>query len=517
MEGQVSALSAVTLPSGTPTEPMSRTARLHRWNDPRLTSTPVIAGLPALLTLLVAGIGLGGRQLWRDEHASWWAAMLSYPDLIELLRSRDVVFAPYYGGLHLWTAVFGDSAPALRLPSLLWMASAAALVALLGRRLYGAPTGLTAGLLFALLPIVSRYAAEARPYAQVIALTTASSLLLLRALERPSRLRWVAYALAVAATGLSHLVALTVLVAHAVPVLRETRRLPHREVLRRAAPWAAATGAGLVVVAPMAYLGSRQSGQISWIDEPTWAGVLKLPANLAGSVAVAAVLLVLALIGVTAGRWPALLLGAWVLTGPLLALATFDQFQLFFFRYLLYTVPAWVLLAAAGTLRVARAVGGGRAPARAAAVAVVLITVAVLGLPRQQMFRSDLVEDEHGFRDAGAFVAAQAAPGDGIVFDGYRHLRRAMAYELRDADPRPVDVLLAQPAQERGSYAAAECRKPAECLGDVRRVWLVTTQGGTDPLRRVDGARGAALRDRFVVARVAQFHRIRVVELVASR
>jgi len=78
-------------------------------------------------------------------------------------------------------------------------------------------------------------------------------------------------------------------------------------------------------------------------------------------------------------------------------------------------------------------------------------------------------------------------------------------------------VLLAQPAQERGSYAAAECRKPAECLGDVRRVWLVTTQGGTDPLRRVDGARGAALRDRFVVARVAQFHRIRVVELVASR
>ena len=509
-------LSAVTLPPGRPTERASGAAWLSGRHGERLGSTPVVAGLPALLTLLVAGFGLGGRQLWRDEHASWWAASLSYPDLIELLRQRDVVFAPYYAGLHLWTAVFGDSATALRLPSLLWTAAAAALIALLGRRLYDAPTGLTAGLLFAVLPVVSRYAAEARPYAQVIALTVAATLLLLRALEQPSRLRWAAYAAAVAALGLSHLVALTVLVAHAVPVLRETRRLPHREVLRRATPWAAATGGALVLVAPMAYLGSRQSGQISWIDEPTWLGVLKLPASLAGSWAVAGVLLVLALIGATARRWPALLLGVWLLTGPLLTLVTFDQFQLFYFRYLLYTVPAWVLLAAAGILRIARAVGGARAPVRAAAVAVVLVTVALLGLHQQRVFRSDLVEDEHAFRDAGAFVAAQAAPGDGIVFDGYRHLRRAMAYELRDADPRPADVLLNRPPQERGSYAATECREPAGCLDGVRRVWLVTTRGGTDPLRRVDGARGEALRDRFVVARVAQFHRIRVVELVAE-
>ena len=80
----------------------------------------------------------------------------------------------------------------------------------------------------------------------------------------------------------------------------------------------------------------------------------------------------------------------------------------------------------------------------------------------------------------------------------------------------PADVLLNRPPQERGSYAATECREPAGCLDGVRRVWLVTTRGGTDPLRRVDGARGEALRDRFVVARVAQFHRIRVVELVAE-
>ena len=61
--------------------------------------------------------------------------------------------------LHVWMAAFGDSADAMRAPSVLAMAGAAACVALIGRRLAGNRAGLLAGLVFALVPSVTRFAA----------------------------------------------------------------------------------------------------------------------------------------------------------------------------------------------------------------------------------------------------------------------------------------------------------------------------------------------------------------------
>ena len=108
---------------------------------------------------------------------------------------------------------------ALRLPSVLAMAGAAGLTAVLGRRLFGAPAGLLAGLLFAVLPGTSRYAQEARPYALVTLFAVLAMVLLVRALDRPGRLRGSFYAAAVAGLGLAHLLALSLLAAHAVVVL----------------------------------------------------------------------------------------------------------------------------------------------------------------------------------------------------------------------------------------------------------------------------------------------------------
>ncbi|SCD59947.1 hypothetical protein GA0115252_110843, partial [Streptomyces sp. DfronAA-171] len=82
------------------------------------TSAPVVA-LPTLLALVMLLPGLGDRQLWRDEHATWWAASLSLHDLSVLTKSIDIVFIPYYLGMHLWIAVFGDSETALRIPGAL--------------------------------------------------------------------------------------------------------------------------------------------------------------------------------------------------------------------------------------------------------------------------------------------------------------------------------------------------------------------------------------------------------------
>lgn len=509
-------------PAPTTSDPQSTGAtRGEPPQDRRRSETALVAGIPALVMLVCGSIGIGDRQLWRDEQASWWASRLSFPDLWGLLDNIDVVFAPYYTYLKLWTGLFGDSELALRLPSLLWMAAVAALLGLLGRRLYDAPTGLLAGLIVAVLPTASRYAAEARPYAQTMAVTIGATLLLLRALDRPRPRRWAWYALAVAAVGLSHLVALAVLAAHALLVVGEVRGQDRRIVVRRFRPWLVAVTVGVALVVPVAAKASLQSHQIRWIPKPELLDAIRLPGALFGNRAVSIVLLSLALGGFLVSRWPSLALGTWALLAPALTFVTFDQLQLFYHRYLLFTVPAWVLLAAAGTIWVARlgratATPGPRALLQSALAGVIVLALLVgYGLHTHRFVRTDLVEDEIAFRQVAEFVRTNARAGDGIAYGGYRYLRRAVAYELRH-EPRPIDVFLAVTPERNNWYHAEECRPAADCLGEIGRIWLVTTRGGEDPLSQEPRDRRRLFRDRFTVAQVTEFHRVRVVELVAK-
>ncbi|MGW4499394.1 glycosyltransferase family 39 protein [Micromonospora sp. NPDC004336] len=179
---------------------------------------------PALLTLLVTAAGIGRAQPWRDELATWSAATRPVGDLLRLTGTIDAATGPYYLLMHAWVALAGDSVTALRLPAALAMAAAAGLTALLGQRLVDARAGLLAGLLLAVLPGTSRYGQEARPYALATLLAVLATLLLVEALRRPGWARWAAYAAAVAGLGLTHLIALTLLAAHAVTVLAAHRR-----------------------------------------------------------------------------------------------------------------------------------------------------------------------------------------------------------------------------------------------------------------------------------------------------
>ncbi|MFF8022864.1 glycosyltransferase family 39 protein [Streptomyces sp. NPDC007896] len=116
---------------------------------------------PAALTLL---LGLWGirreNSMWRDEAATWQVAHRTVPEIWHLLDRIDVVHGLYYLFMHGVFAVFGDSLLTLRLPSVVAMAGAAALVTLLGTRLADRCTGLAAGLTFALIPAVQTSARD---------------------------------------------------------------------------------------------------------------------------------------------------------------------------------------------------------------------------------------------------------------------------------------------------------------------------------------------------------------------
>ncbi|MEV4617811.1 glycosyltransferase family 39 protein [Asanoa sp. NPDC049573] len=442
---------------------------------------------PAVLTLLIAGYQLGRAPLWRDELATWSAATRPLPDLWRMLAGIDAVSGPYYLFLHGWIRLFGDSAVALRLPSLLATAGAAAVTTRLGARLFDPATGLIAGLLFAVVPSTSRYAQEARGYAFATLFAALATLLLLRAVEKPGWPRFAGYAAAVFGLGLCNLIALLVLAGHAAAVVGRRRA---------ALGFAGAVGAAAVLLVPLVAVGRGQAGeQLDWVRRPGLGELLALPGSVLQAGAVGGALVALAALGwaLAGGRWAAVLGLSVLLPAGLLFLAGLLG-PYWVPRYLVVTVPALCLLAAA-------ALGRAR---MAYALAVVLL-VAAFGGPAQAGLRRTHEWPRSAPVDYPAAVAvirANARPGDAIVYEprgGWKMLDVAVAYGLGGSAPR--DVLVRQTAVARGELRATECGDPAACLAAAAapRIWLLTTGEG---LATVPNVKGAALRAAYATQQI---------------
>jgi len=220
----------------------------------------------AAAAAVMAGFGFWGlaRQsaMGNDEAASRWAASLSLAQLAHLLRYVDAVHGLYYLLLHGWMAA-GTSPAVLRVPSVLAMVAAAALMVILARRLTGPGpagqlAGLFAGLVVALSPVVSYYAQTARSYALVYACVLGQCLALLSALQAEhagtgrARIagRWLCYGALVIVGAYLNEMALLVLAAHAVTV--GLARYGWAAVRH----WAVTSAVSVALVSPLLWLSS---------------------------------------------------------------------------------------------------------------------------------------------------------------------------------------------------------------------------------------------------------------------
>ncbi|BCJ51085.1 hypothetical protein Asp14428_25600 [Actinoplanes sp. NBRC 14428] len=493
--------------------------RRRGWRE--LLPTAALTIVPFAVTLTVMLIDIGKRQLWRDENATWWAASLPTGDLRKLADTVDAVLYPYYLFLHWWIGLFGDSETALRMPSAIFMALAAAVVALIGRRLFDAPTGLVAGLLMPAVPVISRYGQEARPYAMALLASVTAVLLLLRALERPSAWRWAAYAIAVLWIGYSHVVALMGLAAHLIAVVPAVRRATGRDRWWIVAGWPVAVLAAGLTALPLILDGDRQSAQISWIPNTTWARVHAFPGEMFLSPAVGGFFLALGFAAMTLlalsdsrrQRWIAAFLAFWAALPPVLAYYTFHEFHFFLPRYLLFTVPAWVLLGAYAIRRLATPTGLARI------LAVTLVAGGALtfaGWDHQTAMRTDQAEEEYAFRDAAGYIAQWERPGDGIIFSGYDFLHRGFRYEWRHQPlaEQPREVLVAQPPGTEWSWVHPPCRDTAACLADgPPRIWLVSSDPSGWPTSPLPSSQQPDVDARYKWVSKTVFHRLWVTEL----
>lgn len=414
---------------------------------------------------------------------------MPWAGLRAMLTEIDAVVAPYYLLMRGWAALAGTSDLALRVPSVLAVAAAAGLTAAVGVRLGGVRTGLTAGVLFAVLPAVSRYAQEARPYALAMCAAAGATLLLLRALERPSTGRWSAYAAVVALLGLLHVVALLLVAAHGAAVL----------VLRAGGwRWLAAAVLGCVPSVPLLVLGARQRAQIDWIPTVGADRLTTTPSQMFGTTLIGGVVIGLALLGASRRT---VVPAAWAAVPAALLLLASTVTDLWLGRYLLFTVPAWALLAAFATATAARG-------------AAVVAVVGVLALPSQLALRAPDGHDQ-ATRELAALVTDGYRPGDVVVHGTGRRGEDRVSRDLVDRyvppDRRPVDVLLTRPLRTAG-LRAEECDG---CLGTPPRVWVVRSGERADALAGLGGAKEQALR-AYRVERVWHLRGLTLALLVAG-
>src|SRR6185437_6874545 len=389
-----------------------------------------------------------GPSLWRDEAATISGSQRPLSAIMALTLHQDAVHGAYYLLMHAVIAIGGITETALRLPSLIAMCLAVGLTASLGVRLAdncGLPAprllGLLAGLLLVVVPLTTRYAQEARPYALATLFAVAATYLLVRAAADERWPWWVGYAAALTLTGLVNLFAVLLVIAHGLSLLAartsasadvppEGTRLASG-TLRR---WLIAVVVAGVLLAPLAAASMSQSGQLSWVTRPDPSTVASLIRDFSGATVAIPVIAALGLLG--CGAWPGLRRGLgrltlawvalpWLLVPPAALLAISLADSLYVERYVVFCLPALSLLAAAGLVwlakltrdaAAARGVAAGRIRLLAllpSALLAVAVIAALIGPQRAIRLPSARADN---LRAVAAVLTANERPGDAILY-----------------------------------------------------------------------------------------------------
>jgi mannosyltransferase len=323
----------------------------ERARDPLRRIDPAIVAL-TVLAFALGSYRLGTKSMWLDEAVSADHARLGLHGLWTVVSHTDPNMGLYYVLLHFWVRVFGYSEAAVRSMTVVLAGLAVPVMVLLGKRLFGRTCGLVAGLLLALSPFFVQYEQTARSYAVVVPLVLLSSYFFVTALEKPSRATLFGYVLTSTLAIYTHYFAAYVLLVQLLTLLAVKRRGAFTR------EWLAAAVVVIVLCTPEAVFAHRAgTSGISWIHEPTLRALIHFPSELAGNTVLAAALIVLACYSIVRAvtdrqGWQTGFITAWLVV-PVVLNFTVSKLghPLFVTYYLIVVLPAFLLLAALGVVR----------------------------------------------------------------------------------------------------------------------------------------------------------------------
>ncbi len=463
------------------------------------------------LVLIVAGagilgsVGLGRPSFWVDEvHSYEFAALPSFGLVALNAAARDAYPPLYFLLLHGWMSL-GSSEVWLRGFSLLCHLGTIPPVYLLGRRLAGPGTGLTAAALLAFNPFHLAFAREVRMYS-LVGLLAVASMWGVAAWIKDASLRgrravlWLGIAMLY-----THFICALLLLAHWIAL-----RFGH---VRRG--WAKGTGRWVfwtcVAFLPWSPLFLKSlavtggygaeafvTSLAYWFVSALGAGFAKPGGLLISGAAVILAGVALGLIRAPSGT-PRRLLALWAFLPPALELCSAALGKpVFGERTLIVSTPAWLILIAVGIVWSK----GVMRWAPAAAVAATMTASHV------HEFRVNLPEAP-AHREALAVVAGASRAGDVVVHSATVTYHAAHEYYLpRLGGAAPADFII----EPRGVFRAGRLgtlfrdvwRRVRERLDPAGRI-----RTGTDPSRIPE--------DEFLARRPARIFFLRTDEDGARR
>ncbi|HET9897977.1 MAG TPA: glycosyltransferase family 39 protein [Streptosporangiaceae bacterium] len=422
--------------------------------------------------------------------------------MMSMLGHIDAVHGAYYLLIHV-LAKLGTSEAVLRMPSVVAMAAAAWFTAALGRDLAGARTGLACGLLFAVSPVTTEYAHDARPFALVTCLAALASYRFVSFVRTGTRRDAAWYGAVLAACGLMNVFGMLLVVSHAVTLAASPVRADR---VRR---FGFAAGAATLVVSPVAWLAATEISQVGWERKPSAYIVFGLltslvVAGIAARVAVRGARSSSVQSSATLGTAPLIRLSAAWLLLPLAILLIASQIPIpaapgasisasagagiWEPRYLLFCIPGLVLFVVGLISRLNVKIS-------------IIVTSAVMAgaVAAQPLARPATSSDD--IRAVATLLQARSRDGDAVVFpDIAKRL-------IKDAYPagftHVTDVGLDRsPAARNSLYGLnASPRILWQRLAGTKRVWLVTF-----PVPRPGRYYGHATRPRaFCLERTWRF------------
>jgi uncharacterized membrane protein len=327
--------------------------RLNRLDVPE----PVLVAVLAVAAFTIRAWDLEAQSLWFDETYSVFLARLPVADAWAALLA-DGVHPPLYYALLRGVIGLGQSEAAVRTLSVLAGTLSVVLVYAIGRAWIGRTAAALAGLLLCVSPLQVWYSRDARMYALLMLLSLAAIGTYALLLRRPTSARSTLFVLAHGLAYLTHYFALMVPLVEAIDILARFSRRYH--FLRR---WTA-----LQALAALPFLGwvvalagrDAQIFGIGWVPPSAPADLLLTLANFTVGalppmsvyrwIAFAAFLL-LALQGLRA-RWEdpeaKLLVAVWAFGPPVLTFLLSLRRPVYIDRFLIGSLPAVLLLVAAG-------------------------------------------------------------------------------------------------------------------------------------------------------------------------